>query len=566
MVFVGRRKTSINKALIGFALILVLILSICACIVNAVFAATDLQIPVEIIWNDNSDAGGSRPAQVILRVRRTGSNEDLKTVTLTQSDADLNNANRWVTTISGINYNSSYSYQVFQETINDYSITQSANVTATTQLGIVHYASDTISNKQAHYYSDSDFFIIKRHNSQDYYLWSYYDYGLNNLNNLIHNYIDSNITVSSSHYEYGYSGNNVNLGDANLSFDSGSDEITVRVSKGGNYSVYYGLLGNIAQGNTVTLTNTLNIQSYNLTIHHLNEDDTPFAADTVTSYTSGSTYTATPISNNRYNPELTIGQATGTITQDTEVTYVYHPKFHDVIYQFTGSVQPPNASSLLPATVTYDDGDTVTVAPEPTATGYRFLGWKINGVDAGASFTMPSTDVTITGSWEQFNGTFAPTISKTITNPQTVYHFDDTVEFQVYVTNTASFPITNVEVEEQLVGANFIPASGYSIDANDDTKAIISTIPAGATVVLYAEYYVADDVTQLRTNTAEITSATADNYYFLDTTQDYTASVQFSTQSWQDVPVLTGVNTNSTTLYALLMSLGAIGIVGGCCN
>ena len=151
MVFVGRRKTSINKALIGFALILVLILSICACIVNAVFAATDLQIPVEIIWNDNSDAGGSRPAQVILRVRRTGSNEDLKTVTLTQSDADLNNANRWVTTISGINYNSSYSYQVFQETINDYSITQSANVTATTQLGIVHYASDTISNKQAHY-------------------------------------------------------------------------------------------------------------------------------------------------------------------------------------------------------------------------------------------------------------------------------------------------------------------------------------------------------------------------------------------------------------------------------
>ncbi|MBO4855137.1 Cna B-type domain-containing protein [Candidatus Saccharibacteria bacterium] len=535
-----------------------LITTLSAVIINAVFAATNLQIPVEIIWNDQSDNGGTRPSQVILHVRRSGSNENLKTVTLTQANEDPNDSNKWVTTIDGLTYNSSYSYQIHQENVTGYNITQSANVTVTTQLGIISHNQDSLSgNGTTRHYSNTNFIIIQKNNTRR--LWTYTSYSLNTLNPILTSTFGNNYSFTSGNYETGAS---ANLGIADVEYDSGYDEATLETSQGGSFTVYYGELGNIAQGSTVTLTDTLNVQTYTLTVHHLNEDGTTFAADTVTTYNSGATYTASPISNNRYTPELTVGQATGTITQNTEVTYVYHPKYHDVIYQFTGSVQPPNAAQLLPATAEHEVGATVTVAQAPTATGYRFLGWKINGVDAGTSFTMPTTDVTITGSWEQFNGYFTPTISKQITNPQSVYRYGDTVEFQIYVTNPESYQITNVEVDEQLLGAKFIAASGYTLSSGD-TKAIISTIPAGGTVVLYAEYDIPDDITQTRTNTVEITAASADNYYFLDTSQTYMASVQFATQSWQDVPVLTGVNTNSTTLYYCLMVIGTIGVVGG---
>ncbi len=235
---------------------------------------------------------------------------------------------------------------------------------------------------------------------------------------------------------------------------------------------------------------------------------------------------------------------------------------YNVSYSFTGAVQPPNASSLLPSTASYTPGATVTVAQEPTATGYRFLGWTMNGSSISGTFTMPSNDVTISGSWEQFNGYFAPSISKQITNPQNVYRYGDTVEFLVVVSNPESYPITNVEVTENLVGTRFLPASGYTVSGTGDV-ATIATIPANGIVVLYAEYDIAQDVTQTLTNTAEITAASASNFYYLDTSQSYIASAQFATQSWQDVPVLTGVNTNSTILYSILMLFGAIGIGGG---
>ena len=563
MVFVGRRKTSINRALIRCALFLALITTLSAVIINAVFAATDLRIPVEIIWNDQGNGNGTRPSQVILYVRRSGSNENLKTVTLTQANADSNDSNKWVTTIDGLTYNSSYSYQIYQNTVTGYNYTQSSNVSVTTGLAVLDYHADsTSSNGQTREYSNVNFVWVKRNNGGgNQCLW--YPESLSGsfseINAAVVNALGEEFSVDNNSH---YSTSPVTMCNVRLTYDDGYDTVEIQQTQGGSRTIYYGNIGTLATGSTVTLTNTLNVQTYTLTVHHLNEDGTTFAADTVTTYNSGATYTADPISNNRYTPELTIGQATGTITQNTEVTYVYHPKYHDVIYQFTGSVQPPNAAQLLPATAEHEVGTTVTVAQEPTATGYRFLGWKINGVDAGASFTMPTSDVTITGSWEQYNGSFAPTISKQITNPQTIYRYGDTVEFQIYVSNSESYPITNVEVTENLIGAHFLNGSGYTV-SNSGGVATIATIPANGTAVLYAEFDIAEDVTQTLTNVVEITSASADNYYFLDTTQSYIASVQFNTQSWQDVPVLTGVNTNSTTLYYCLMVIGTIGIVGG---
>ena len=560
MVFVRRRKTSINKALIGFALILVLILSICACIVNVVFAAT-FSIPVEINWDDQGVSAGTRPTQVILRLRRTGSNSILGTLTLTASNQDPNNSNKWVGEFRGITYNSSYTYVVSQDSFNDYIIGGPSTISVSNNTHIDTYTvadSSVYQNSASTNLGNITYFLYNKNGT--YYLYTRQrlnETRLASFNQAISAKLGTTVNVTSSNTLYGNS-----TYDSNITVNVRSNNVTVAINRNAGISAaYYGTYSD-ATGSVAIFTNTLQAATCTLTVHHLNEDNTTFAADTVTSYTCGDTYTASPISDPDYTPELTIGQATGTIAQDTEVTYVYHPKFHDVIYQFTGSVQPPNASLLLPATVTYNDGDTVTVAPEPTAPqGYRFLGWQMNGQSISGTFTMPSQDVTITGSWEQFNGYFAPTISKQITNVQNdPYRFGDTVEFQITVTNTANFPITNVHVTENLLGANFVADSGYTLSS--DTEAVIASIPANSSVILTAEYEIPDDVTGTRTNTVEITSASASNYYFLDTTQDYTASVQFATQSWQDVPVLTGVKTNGTILYFVLMFLGAIGIGG----
>ncbi len=44
-------------------------------------------------------------------------------------------------------------------------------------------------------------------------------------------------------------------------------------------------------------------------------------------------------------------------------------------------------------------GANYSLLPEPTKAGYTFSGWKINGNDAGTSFTMPGTDVAIVGTF-----------------------------------------------------------------------------------------------------------------------------------------------------------------------
>ncbi len=552
MVFTRSLKTSIKRTLTLVFLAISLTGLASIAILNAVFAATDFRIPIEITWSDQS--ASTRPSQVILHVRRSGSAENLKTVTLTSANQDPNNANKWVYTINDFNYTTGYSYQIYQENVANYSVTQFVNVTATSQLNLVNHAQTSLNGKnKSKEFENTNFVLVKINKTGNYVLWTRDYCQLSTLNDIIHENINPDITISSSNYEDGAS---YNFGSIEVSSDN-YDTVTVHSLEGGSYTIYYGWLDNMYIGSTASFTNTLNV-TYNLTVHHLNEDGTTFVPDVVTEYDDGDTYTASPIVNNRYTPELTIGQATGIITADTEVTYVYHPKFHTVTYQFTGDVLPPNADQLLPAVTEHDDGATVTIAQNPTAEGYRFLGWKNGGESISGTFTMPSENVTITGSWERFNGYFAPSISKQVINSQNVYRYGDTVEFQIYITNTASFPIYNIEISENLAGARFLTASGYEIIS--DGVANIVSIPANGTVVLYAEFDIAENVTQTLTNTVGITSASAENYYFLDTDQDYTASAQFATQSWQDVPVLTGVNTNSTILYSALMALGAVGV------
>ena len=562
MVFTRTVRADVKRILTKFVAVSLCILIAIILIINAVSARTGMDIPVEIVWTDQSSS--DRPSSVTLRLK--DGNTEVSSLTLTSANQDPSNGNKWVGVFEGVPQSANYT--IVEDNIIGYSISNnnaSPTINDTSAVLSINTGSDRNGTVEL---GDANFVLIKSSNNNNrWYLWTLENYSGTKLTQLVNAFKtatgDNSVSIDTAYYS-----NDLPTSYTLSSFFGINETVTISGSEGNiSYAHSYLLLdrvsnfyyGNVAPATSsaVSITNT-EVPTYTLTVHHLNEDNTPFAADTVTTYNSGDTYTADPISNNRYISELTVGQATGTITQDIEVTYVYHQRYHDVIYQFTGTDQPANASSLLPATAEYEAGDTVTVAADPTATGYRFLGWQINGSPAGSSFTMPSSAVTITGSWERFNGYFAPTISKQVTNPQSVYHFGETVDFQVYVTNTASYAINNVEVEEQFTGANFVAASGYTIDANG--KAIIPTIGAGQTVILYAEYLITTDNTETVTNTVELTAAGANNYYYLDPNQDYSASAQFNVQSWQDVPVLTGIKSNHTILYLFLMLLGAAGI------
>ncbi len=228
-----------------------------------------------------------------------------------------------------------------------------------------------------------------------------------------------------------------------------------------------------------------------------------------------------------------------------------------VQYYFIGEVLPPNASSLLPATQTYHAGDEVTVADSPAADGYKFSGWYSDN-----TFTMPANNVTIEGEWTVVVGTFAPTISVEVIDPEDHYIIGQTVQFKITVTNTADFAITDVNVLENLAGAKFVAGSGYTISA--DSIAVIPTISAGSSVVLYANYYVSENATATITNEVELSGARATvDHYEIDPDQNYTATANFNVEYWESEPVLSGISINSILLYVIITILGACGIIVG---
>lgn len=194
---------------------------------------------------------------------------------------------------------------------------------------------------------------------------------------------------------------------------------------------------------------------------------------------------------------------------------------YTVSYQFQGSVIPPNASSLLPATVSYEPGETVTVASDPVTTGYKFLGWY-----KPKTFVMPEENVVITGEWMQFSGYFTPSISIDIANKKDTYQAGDVVNFNIVVTNNESFAIKDVMIQEKLDGATFVN-NGTSYTVMNDSFVKLNTLAANASVTILAKYVVSNDIVKDYVNVVELTGALADSGYYLDTTKDYKVSVNF---------------------------------------
>lgn len=71
---------------------------------------------------------------------------------------------------------------------------------------------------------------------------------------------------------------------------------------------------------------------------------------------------------------------------------------YKVTYEYTGTV--PTGAPELPTEASYKAGDTVNVAKAPTLDGYTFSGWSTSDATVeDGSFTMPSKEVKLTGSW-----------------------------------------------------------------------------------------------------------------------------------------------------------------------
>lgn len=193
---------------------------------------------------------------------------------------------------------------------------------------------------------------------------------------------------------------------------------------------------------------------------------------------------------------------------------------YNVSYQFKGSNIPSNAESLLPTPSSYIPGQTVTIADEPTATGYKFLGWQ-----SGKTFTMPEENVVIYGEWIAQTGTFSPTITMEKTDTGDTYSNGDEITFTTTITNTASFEITDVLLKSDLNINNFIESESYTVLSNGYIK--IPSIPASETITLTSKFTVGTEVFNNYTNKIELTGALASNNYYLDTTKKYIAEISF---------------------------------------
>ena len=179
---------------------------------------------------------------------------------------------------------------------------------------------------------------------------------------------------------------------------------------------------------------------------------------------------------------------------------------HKVSYKFSGNIKPDNSDELLPSDAYYEKGANVVLPTVNNVPGYVFLGWNMD------DFVMDEEDVTVYGQWKRLNGTFEPTITKTVINPKPYYHPGDIINYKITVTNTANYAISNVMVKEDLPNAYFQDGNGYTHTLN---MATISNLNSNSSIDLYSTYVVSSSDTNTINNATSIVGASALNYYEL---------------------------------------------------
>ena len=190
------------------------------------------------------------------------------------------------------------------------------------------------------------------------------------------------------------------------------------------------------------------------------------------------------------NEELT-GDAITTIPANESGNKTFYAKWsvesYKVTYSYTGDV--PTGAPTVPAEQTYEYGATVPAAQVPTLGGYVFSGWE------GEVTTMPSHDVTVTGSWRERNQDVEIVTTKEVSyDDGDKLSYGDTVTFTITVKNNGTDPSDPVTLIDSalagspvtLVSTNTTPTSvNTSGDILDGTAGFtVESVPAGGEVVI----------------------------------------------------------------------------------
>ena len=168
---------------------------------------------------------------------------------------------------------------------------------------------------------------------------------------------------------------------------------------------------------------------------------------------------------------------------------------YKVTYEYAGTV--PTGAPELPDEASYKAGETVKVAAAPTLAGYTFSGWTTSdaAVSSDGSFTMPSKDVKLTGSW-----TLRSDLSYTVhyywngTNDKVAE--DKTVDSQTFNTIVTENPAT-------------VP--GYT-PVSADSKTITIGTDTNANVITFYYYKNVELVANSATHTFDNTAKTVSGY------------------------------------------------------
>lgn len=216
-------------------------------------------------------------------------------------------------------------------------------------------------------------------------------------------------------------------------------------------------------------------------------------------------------------------------SSDVNIVGKFEKIKYSVTYQFKGDVLPSNADSLLPSGESYNFQDEVTLADNPTASGYRFLGWN-----ASNTFKMPEEDVVIYGEWAVQAGTFSPSIiitassdGETYTDSDNIYSKNDKkVLFKTTISNTASYAISEVMVKNNLDNNTIKASDNYKLLNNQYIS--IPTIAAGGSVDIISEFNIPDVVYNVYSVKMDVIGAVADSNYYLDETTANSSTLAFT--------------------------------------
>ncbi|MBQ3393627.1 MAG: InlB B-repeat-containing protein [Oscillospiraceae bacterium] len=83
------------------------------------------------------------------------------------------------------------------------------------------------------------------------------------------------------------------------------------------------------------------------------------------------------------------------------LTVKYTRNSYNVTYSYMGSLIPEGAEDLLPQAKSYRFEESIAAEAAPSIDGYTFSGWDLN------EETMPSHDITVTGSWDYADDTLS---------------------------------------------------------------------------------------------------------------------------------------------------------------